>query len=261
MSADDERHSGEELPEGAESAENVGSAEGNPQMHLPAHLGGALGRTVAAGMRGESLSARGVLAAVGGGRGVAEALTPGLLFLVVYVFTQDPTVSVIAPAALAVLAVIIRLARKETAVSAFSGALGVAICVAATLFTGEGKNYFLPGFFINGAWIIGLGVSLAVRWPLLGFGLGAFTGNWTSWRQQRALFAAATITTSLWFAMFAIRLVVQLPLYFADRTEALGIARLTMGVPLFALVVVFTWLLLSRVSAHAADAGPQSSDE
>ncbi|WP_307866422.1 DUF3159 domain-containing protein [Leucobacter chromiisoli] len=217
----------------------------------PLPIGGALGRTVRAGLSGEDVSARGVLAAIGGWRGVAESLLPGLLFLVVYVFTQDPSVSVIAPAVLAVLAVVLRLALRQPAASAFSGALGVAVCVAATLLTGSGRDYFLPGFWINGAWSAALLISLLAGWPLLGVALGALRGDLRAWRGDRVLRRVATWTTLLWLGMFAARLAVQLPLYLADRTEALGLARLVMGVPLFALVVLFTWLLLSRFATSS----------
>ena len=59
--------------------------------------------------------------------------------------------------------------------------------------------------------------------------------------------------------------------YDAGAVEALGVARLVMGVPLFAIAVIFTWLVLSRVSSavdaaaaaneERAAADPQSSDE
>lgn len=223
-------------------------------------LGGALGRTVRAGLDGEAVSAGGVLAAIGAWRGVAESLLPGLLFLLVYIFTKDPYVSVIAPAAIALIAVVLRLVAKQTVVSAFSGALGVGVCIAATLWTGSGRGYFLPGFLINIAWIVALLVSLLARWPLLGLVMGGLRGDLTGWRRDPLLRGAATLTTLLWLALFAARLAVQVPLYLADRVEALGAARLVMGVPLFALVVLFTWLILSRASLSSDVEGRQSRE-
>lgn len=226
----------------------------------PAAFGGALGRTVRAGMSGESLTGRGVLDAIGGWRGVAETLVPGLLFLVIFTFTRDARISAIAPAALALIAVVVRLVRREPLVSVFSGAAGVAIAVAATLLTGRGADYYVPGFITNIVWSAGLLISVAVGWPLVGVALGALRGDLTGWRRDRALKRVATWLTLLWSGLFLARLAVQVPLYFAARepdgvaaTDALGIARLVMGVPLFALVVVFTWMVLSRL--------PRSSDE
>lgn len=243
--------------------EGADSAESPAESGIPAEsgagrlrVGGALGRTVEAGLSGEAVSASGVLAAIGGWRGVAEALLPGVLFLAIFVWTRDPRLSAIAPAALAVIAIAIRLLRKEPLTAAFSGAVGVAICVGVTLISGRGQDFFLPGFWINGAWSVGLAISLLVGWPLLGFAVGALTGDLTGWRKQRALRRAATLCTLLWLAMFVLRLAVQLPLYASAQVEALGAARLVMGTPLFALVVLFSWLVLSRVTRAT-----QSSDE
>jgi len=46
--------------------------------------------------------------------------------------------------------------------------------------------------------------------------------------------------------VFATRLAVQLPLYLAGAVVALGIARTAMGLPLFALGLWLTYLLVRR---------------
>ncbi len=216
---------------------------------------GGLGRVVEAGLNGEAVTAGGVLAAIGGWRGVFESLAPATVYLITYALTRDAYLSVVAPLALAVLGMVIRLIRREPLTAVFSGMLGVLVCAAAVLFTGEGSSYYLPGFWINGAWIAGHLISLLVGWPLIGLLLGFLRGSLTEWRTHRALRRAAAVCTLVWIALFAARLAVQVPLYLADGAgqpgafEALGIARLVMGVPLFALAVVFTWLILSRVNA------------
>jgi hypothetical protein len=43
-----------------------------------------------------------------------------------------------------------------------------------------------------------------------------------------------------------LRLLVQLPLYLADAVVALGVARTAMGLPLFALGLWLTYLLVHR---------------
>lgn len=239
-------------------------APGATEPALP--LGGGVGRAVRAGLGGESLSRQGVLEAIGGWRGIAETLVPGLLFLVMFTITRDARISAIAPAALAIIAVAVRLIRREPVASAFSGAAGVAIAVAATLFTGRGEDYYLPGFWTNGLWSLGLLISLAVGWPLLGFVLGGLRGDLRAWRRDRSLRRVATWLTLLWLGMFLARLAVQLPLYFAGQAdtpgaiEALGVARLVMGVPLFALVIVFTWMVLSRLRQSSDDSTAEIVD-
>ena len=148
--------------------------------------------------------------------------------------------------------------RKEPLVAALSGVIGVVVCVAAVMFSGEGSSYFVPGFFINGAWILAHAISLIVGWPLVGLLFGVFRGSLTEWRGVAKLKHAAIVVTVIWIVVFAARLAVQLPLFFADQTGALGVARLVMGVPLFALAVLFTWLVLSRVSAAV---GPPEGGE
>lgn len=230
---------------------------------------GSLGRVVEAGLSGEAVSARGVLAAIGGVRGVIETLLPATVYLGFFVFTRDARLSAIAPLVLAGFAIVWRLSRKEPLSAAVSGALGVVICAAAVMFSGEGSSYFVPGFFINAAWILAHTISLLIGWPLIGLLLGFLRGSLTEWRRVRELRHAAQLTTVIWIVVFAARLAVQLPLYFAappigdseSATDALGLARLLMGVPLFALAVLFTWLVLSRVSSTVDAAEKSSSDE
>ncbi|WP_336650997.1 MULTISPECIES: DUF3159 domain-containing protein [unclassified Leucobacter] len=231
---------------------------------------GGLGSVVEAGMHGEGVSARGVLDAIGGWRGIAEALVPATLYLGVYIVTRDARVAAIAPLVIALLAFGWRLIRREPVSAALSGLVGVLICVAVTMFTGRGEDYYLPGFWINAAWIVAHTVSLLVGWPLIGLLLGFLRGSLTEWRRIPVLRRAAKLCTVFWIAAFGARLAVQLPLYFAAErgggdaaVDALGLARLLMGVPLFALAAILTWLVLSRVSASLAEQSnttPSSDD-
>lgn len=206
-----------------------------------------IARGVTSGLRGEEVSAKGILEAVGGVRGILETIVPALLYLATFVLTQDARVSVIAPSVLAVLLVAARLVQRQSIVTALSGAVGVAISVVTTLVTGRGEDYFLPGFWINGAWSLALIISLIVGWPLLGFVVGVFRSDLTGWRTDRKVRRTAIIATGVWLALFLLRLAVQLPLYFSGEVAALGVARLVMGTPLFALVILMTWLLFRNI--------------
>lgn len=236
----------------------AGAAEDDPQTSVRGEkLNGSLGRVVEAGLSGESVSARGILVAIGGWRGVVESLLPATVYLCVYIVTRDARLSAIAPLLLAGIALVWRLFRKEPVSAALSGVVGVVVCVAAVMFSGEGSSYFVPGFFINGAWVLAHTISLLAGWPLIGLLLGFLRGSLTEWRKVAALRHAAQLCTVIWIAIFAARLAVQLPLFFAAppigtdpaATDALGLARLVMGVPLFAVAALFTWLVLSRVSS------------
>ena len=57
------------------------------------------------------------------------------------------------------------------------------------------------------------------------------------------------LATALWCGAFLLRLAVQVPLWLADEVPWLGTARLVMGLPLWALVLWVTWLLIRPATA------------
>lgn len=219
---------------------------------------GGMARAVQAGVAGEELSAQSVLAAIGGWRGVAETLLPSLLFLGIYVPTQDARLAAVIPGVLAVILFVIRLVRRETPVSALSGMLGVGIAVLITLVTGRGVDYFLWGFVVNAAWSLGLLISLLVGWPAIGLVIGFLRGDLKGWRRELRLKRVGTLLTLLWLAMFVARLAVQLPMYLSEQVAALGTARIVMGTPLFVAVIVVTWFGVRRVTKSSDDSRPDS---
>lgn len=212
-----------------------------------AALNGGIAKAVRAGAEGEELTAAGVLAAIGGVRGVFEAVVPSLVYIVLFVFTNDARLSALVPGGLAVLLILVRLVRREPVASALSGMLGVGIAVLITLITGRGVDYFLSGFVINIIWGIGLFISIVVGWPAVGLIIGMLRGDMRAWRRDTRLRRTATWLTVLWLGLFVARLAVQLPLYLSEQVEALGVARIAMGVPLFALVIGATWLGIRRL--------------
>lgn len=201
---------------------------------------------------GEAPSARALLAAVGGVRGLIESILPGLAFLVVYTITQQLLPSVLIPLVVALGFVLVRAVTRSPVMTAVAGVLGIAVCGALALLTGRAEDNFVPGFFINGISITVLLVSLAVRWPLIGVIAGLLTGEGGAWREDRAKRRVMTVATVLWAGMFALRLAVQLPLYFAGATEWLAGTKLLMGVPLYAVMLWVTWLLVRAVYARSA---------
>ncbi|WP_125099745.1 DUF3159 domain-containing protein [Leucobacter chromiireducens] len=221
---------------------------------------GGMARAVQAGAAGEELTAQSLLAAIGGWRGVAETLVPSLLFLGIYVPTQDARLAALIPGVLAVLLFVLRLVRRETPVAALSGMLGVGIAVVITLITGRGVDYFVWGFVVNAAWSLGLLISLLVGWPAIGLAIGFARGNFKTWRHELRLRRAATLLTLLWLALFVARLAVQLPMYLGEHVAALGTARIVMGTPLFAAVIVVTWYVVRRVTKSSDDSRPDIVD-
>jgi hypothetical protein len=193
--------------------------------------------------------------AVGGVRGVVESVAPGLLFVVVYLATgQDLTPALVAAAGAAVLAVIVRLVQRTPVTQAFSGLLGVGIGVVWAWRTGDASDYFAYGLWVNGVYLVGTLASILVGWPLVGLVMGLFTkggplsgGPWSAavaWRSDRALRRTYSLATWPWVAMFAVRLAVQVPLYYSEDIGWLGTAKLAMGLPLTALALWISWMLV-----------------
>lgn len=200
--------------------------------------------------------------AVGGPRGLVEAVLPGLLFVVWFTVTRDLRDSLVAALAAAALLVVARLVTRSNATQALGGLVGVAVCAWAASRTGEAADFYLPGFALNGVYATAYALSTARLpkvgpLPVMGLVIGPLVGEGLAWRRDPRRLQVYRRATWLWVAMFVLRLAVQVPLYLADAVAALGIARLVMGVPLFALTAWFTWLLLRRVPVtRAAPAAP-----
>lgn len=202
---------------------------------------------------GETPTGSALLAAMGGVRGIVESVLPGLGFLVVYAITHELVPSVLIPLAIAVVFVVVRLAMRQPWTSAVAGVLGVGISAGLALITGRPEDNFVPGFLINAGFFLALVVSLAVRWPLIGVIASLVTSEGSAWRADRAKVRVATIATVLWCGLFATRLLVELPLYFAGETAALATTKLILGVPFYAALLWVTWLLVRTTWSRRAD--------
>jgi hypothetical protein len=184
-----------------------------------------------------------VLASIGGVRGLAESILPGLLFTVLYTVGRDLLPALVVAVAAAALFSVLRLFSRTPLTQALSGLAGVAICAVVALRTGNAQDFFLPGFFVNAGYVVVLAVSVAFRWPLAGLLFGFIRGEGVQWREDPLRVKAYSVATWLIVAVMALRLTVQLPLYFAGNIAALGSARVLMGVPLYALGLWLAWLV------------------
>lgn len=232
--------------EGEEGADEIGR-----QLAAAAERSG-LGRIA----RDETLTPADLVGALGGIRGLAEAILPGLVFLVVYTFTRELVWALAASLGLAIVFTVARLATRSQPTQAIAGLIGVAASAALSLWTGRAEDNYVIGFYTNAAYAIAILISLIVRWPLVGLIVGFLMGDGTAWREQRRKYRAMQLLTLVWLGMFVARLVVQVPFYFAGNVEALGATRLLMGVPLYALLLVFSWLVV-RVVYPARDAAAE----
>jgi len=190
-----------------------------------------------------------VWAAMGGWRGVLESVLPSLVFVVVFTITYDRStqtgnlwLSLGLSVGLAAVFTIVRLVTKSPPAAAIGGLVATAGAAALALWTGRGQDNFVLGFVTNGAYGSAFLVSALIGWPLIGLAVGFLMNEGTRWRadkRKRRVFFWLSIA---WAGLFALRLAVQLPFYFAGDVTALGTLKLIMGLPLFAPMVAVTWL-------------------
>ena len=128
----------------------------------------------------------------------------------------------------------------------------MAVSAVLVLVTGDANSNFIPGFFINGIYGLVFLVSVVIRRPLVGVVTGLLTSD-SGWGSDPARRRAATWLSLLWVALFAVRLVVELPLFLAGtKVVELGIARIVLGLPLYSIVLVVTVLVVQALRRRSA---------
>jgi hypothetical protein len=208
---------------------------------------------------GEPISGAALMAAMGGLRGIVEAVLPGLVFLVAYTITRDLIPALIASVLIGLIFFGLRLAAKQSVTQAVGGLVGIALSAVLALITGRAEDFYLPGFWTNGVYGTVLLVSALVGWPLIGVGVGYLSGEQLAWRSDPSKRRVLTLVTFLWAGLFILRLAVQLPLYYAGNIEWLGATKLLMGIPLYAPLLVLSWFLVRSVyTAGGRSAAPQN---
>lgn len=247
----------------AEPREPEGDAE-TPSVR-DAFAAAAKGSAIGRASQEESLTGAALLATMGGIRGIVESILPGIVFLVTFTVTGELVPSVVAPVVIAVAFIGIRLLRSEPVTPAIAGALGIGISAGLALLSGRTADNFVPGLLINAAVLLVMLISLLVRRPFIGVLLSFVTGD-GYWRENPLKRRTAVVATWLWALLMVIRLGVELPLYLlslgpdADAyTQALGAAKLLLGVPMYALLLWLTWLLVRPAWFPRADADAEPS--
>lgn len=198
-----------------------------------------------------TLDRESLMASLGGWLGIIQSSIPAALFVLVFALTKETVAAVVVSLSVSTGFVVLQIITRKPLTQAIAGALGIALSAYLTLRDGgHPADYFVQGFITNIAYGSALALSVLVRWPLIGFLVGLLKGEPLGWRTDKKLLRRADLATMLFVALFSLRLLVQLPLYFANQIEALGIARVAMGVPLYALCIWLSWLLLrSSISA------------
>ena len=185
---------------------------------------------------------------MGGWRGVAESVLPGLAFVILYTVSgQNLVLSLAGSVGLAVVFTVIRLLQRSPAGAAFGGLIAAGVAAALALFTGRGEDNFVPGLITNAAYGTAFLISALVGWSLIGLAVGFLMNEGTAWRKDRRKRRVFFWLAIAWAALFFVRLAVQYPLYLAGEVATLGTLKLIMGLPLFAPLVAVTWLAVRAI--------------
>ena len=208
--------------------------------------------------------------ALGGRRGMVEAAVPTILFTVLWLSTRNLTVALVTSAVAAAVLLGVRLVQRSTIQYCLNALFGIGIgWLFVSIAASRGGDadtqalaYFLPGIIYNTVYTAVLSLTALAGWPLVGFMIGSVTGDATSWRKDRQVVALCSKLTWLLVLPCAIRVAVQLPIWWAahsdmmakDRAIALlGILKIAMGWPLTLLFAAAMVWVLNRDSTPVED--------
>jgi hypothetical protein len=178
-----------------------------------------------------------VLARMGTRMGFVYSTVPVVVFVTANLFLPlavTLTVALLTGAGLTVF----RLVRGERWTSAVGSLVGVAIAAGIVALTGSAKNYFMVGIWAYFAGVVITLGSVLARRPVTGIIWNFVHGGKYRWRTDRKVLRAHTVATLAAAGVLGARFALQQWLYIADNTSALGVARVAMGTPLSALVVI-----------------------
>lgn len=191
---------------------------------------------------------------LGGWRGLVESGIPVAVFVLVNVIlgwwapAAALQVAIGAAVGTALLIAGVRLARGESVRFAVNGLFGIALGAWLAWRSGEARDFYLPGIYFTIAYAAMLLGSIVIGHPLVGWIWTVIAnggkGNWRADDRLRRTFAWLT---ALWAAVFLLKAGIQGGLYLANQDTLLGVARLALGYPPFALLIAVSWWAVRRV--------------
>ncbi|WP_455090359.1 DUF3159 domain-containing protein [Parascardovia denticolens] len=205
---------------------------------------------------------------IGGARGLVESVLPALVFILLYLFTRSLPWTVGVSLLIACGEFLLRLIRKQKLAGTLFGFVAVLVCLLTAWFSHDARNFYLPGFILNAVLLILLMISMVAKTPGVGFLVEVWRdadisdySAWSArWKQDKSLLSAYRLATWIWAGIFALRLLVEIPLYVAQSVAWLGTARVILGIPLFLLGLWVSWILLAGPIQANKAARPSKTD-
>jgi hypothetical protein len=149
---------------------------------------------------------------------------------------------------LVVVLLLARLVQRQNPRFVLSSLVALAIAAYFVHRSGRAQDAYLPGILYSaGAGSLTL-LSVLVGWPLLGFVVGAAEDpeDPLAWHRQRGVVRLCQRLTLVLVGLYAIRLAIMLPLYWAGQVAALSVAKIVLSWPLYLLGVAVMGLILVR---------------
>ncbi|MDO3700463.1 DUF3159 domain-containing protein [Micromonospora sp. C28SCA-DRY-2] len=185
---------------------------------------------------------------LGGWRGLVESSIPVVVFVVANILGELRP-AVIAAVAVALAIAVLRLAQRRPVRHAVNGLFGIAIGAAIAWRTGDERDFYLPGILYGIGYGLALLLSAAIRQPLVGWIWSVLVAQGRSeWRDDPRLVKTFTGLTVLWGVVWLAKVGVQAGLYLAHQDTALGVARLALGYPPYALLLLITVWTVRRAT-------------
>ncbi|MBO0869931.1 MAG: DUF3159 domain-containing protein [Micromonosporaceae bacterium] len=197
---------------------------------------------------------------LGGVRGLIESGLPVLVFVVANIVWRLQPAILIAVGS-AVLLAVWRLARRQPVRHAVNGVLGVGIGAVIAWKTGSAKNFYLPGILLSLGYALAMLASIVARMPLVGWLWSVVVAKGsTEWRRDPRLVRLFSWLTVLWALTYLAKTLIQALIFRAtpanDPGTALGVARILLGYPPYALLLAVTfWAVRRATHAQPAAAG------
>jgi hypothetical protein len=184
-----------------------------------------------------------------------ESTLPFIAFTIAWLIGRELYPALIAAVGTALIAAVVRLMQRQSLRFVAAAIVPTAIAAFVATRTGRAEDVFLPGILYNGALALLSLFTIAIRWPLVGFILGAAIGEPTGWAKDRGLVRMTTKLTAVLAVPYITRFVVQLPLFLAGQVVLLGVAKVVLGWPLLLAALFVIGLLLSKGRTPIEDSG------
>lgn len=183
--------------------------------------------------------------AAGGWGALFDVAVPWLSFLAVYQLSDhNLQLALIVAIGLAAAVAVLRIFRKQPLRNIVGGFIGVLISAYIANKSGRAEDVYVPGLLTNLAYGLLYLITVLIRWPIFGVLYGMITQTGTAWRKDPAMLRGFTLATLVFVGLFGLRLAVQVPLYFAGALNALGIAKVALGPPVYALALWLSYTVL-----------------